>query len=173
MFFTAVSSAFTLQQYTLITMASTDTSTEQEGRIFRQGSIGPSWIQATKFQCRQQASCPNFEGGGGASCLQNCPSTSCVSYFHLGLDNRNIHNQNIAISDRYYQVVALYQFHNMSSDSFVNTRSRQFSLWPKLIELPALNVVRGSCPSKRILTSRQMMIHDWTSPYISSWHSVR
>ncbi len=28
---------------------------------------------------------------------------------HLYLGTRNIHNQSIAISDRYYQVVALYQ----------------------------------------------------------------
>ncbi len=80
-----------------------------------------------------------------------CLMPSKLPFHKFGLDKRNIHNQSIAISDRYYQVVALYQkiICVLAVLWKEDLGSSPFDL--KLIELPAWNVARGSCPNKRIV----------------------
>ncbi len=88
------------------------------------------------------------------------PSSSCVSYYQLGLDTISTHNQSKAIEDRYFPAVGPCQ-RVIYLRTFWSTQGPvrfpfdlESSLWP------APNVTLGSYPNEGLISWHKMLHHD-------------
>ncbi len=89
--------------------------------------------------------------------------------FSLRLVQDKLINQRISISDRYYQVVTLFQ-KMICCLAFLWTQDQATSPFDlKLTLLSARNVAWGRCPRKSIVTSYQMLNYDCKLSYLSRW----